>query len=121
MAARWILDAIQSRGTLMKSSATSTTSWRIASILRGRIEDRPRHAHENFGDGRGRASSVLVQAIECGERGEHGDHVLGLLQRAAGAKAVVGRESGGQLARLLLNVRRARQPSVKGRIGCPVG
>src|SRR6266404_2220587 len=101
MAARWILDAIQSQGTLIKSSATSATSWRIASILRGRVEDRPRHAHENFGHGRGRAPSVLVQAIECGERGEHGDHVLGLLQRAARAKAVVGRESGGQLARCL--------------------
>src|SRR6266446_5649867 len=114
MAARWILYAIQSPGTLMKSSATSTTSWRIASILRGRVEDRPCHAHENLGHGRGRAPSVLVQAIECCERGEHGDHVLGLLQRAAGAKAVVGRESGGQLARVLLNVRCAGQPSEKG-------
>src|SRR2546426_12293276 len=104
MAARWILDALRSQGTLIKSSGTSTTLWRIASILRRRVEDRPRHTHENFGDGRGRAPSVLMQAIECGERGEHGDHVLGLLQRAAGAQAVVGREAGRQPARLPLNL-----------------
>ena len=104
MAARWILYAC-----------------RTASILRPGVEDRPRHAHQNLGHGRGRTPRFLVKPVERRKGGEQGDHVLGLLQRAARAKAILRREAGRQLAQALVRFPRVGQPAEEGRICGPMG
>src|SRR2546430_14427082 len=104
MAARWILYAS-----------------RTASILRPGVEDRPRHAHQNLGHGRGRTPPVLVKPVESRKGGEKGDHVLGLLQRAARAKAILRREAGRQLAQALGRFPRGGGPAGGGRGRGPMG
>src|SRR5438046_9644796 len=84
---------------------------RTASILRPGVEDRPRHAHQNLGHGRGRTPPFLVKPVERRERREEGDHVLGLLQRAARAQAILRRAAGGQLAQALLRLPRGGPPA----------
>src|SRR5579864_6965122 len=83
-------------------------------------EDASGEASEDLGDGGSGPPAVAVEPVEHGKRGERGDHVFRLLDRAARTELVfVGQPLGQRAQGLVRNGEWSGQVAVQGRLDRP--